>query len=228
MSLLFRVLAAIMSPLAALSPLPPAMPIDPPTELRFIQTIAAFLKDPYSITSVTLLRQLLLPSPSSTNIDLATHIATSLGALHTLRVQIRHVLEDRMAMRVVQRDTAASAKTHAGMPGDVDAPLLGRAQRAWGKGGADIWDARKVGVFLVRAVRAWTASLAPTEKERVFKEVATLLKDVLQEMDERVEDGGKTGNGFNDYDTAAAVGRVLFEMTDYVKTLKCVFFLLFL
>ncbi|KAH8100754.1 hypothetical protein DFH11DRAFT_1670081, partial [Phellopilus nigrolimitatus] len=171
-----------------------------------------------SITSLILLRQLL---------HVATQIATFLSALHTSRVQIRRVLEDCMAMHVVQRDTAASA-THAVTPGNVDASLLERAQRAWGKDGADVWDARKVGVFLVRAVRAWIASLAPTEKERVFKEVAALLKDVLQEMDERVEDGGETGNGFNDYDTASAVGRVLFEMTDYVKTLKCVFFLLLL
>ncbi|KAH8115123.1 hypothetical protein DFH11DRAFT_147335 [Phellopilus nigrolimitatus] len=219
MPLLFRVLAAVMSPLAALSARPPATPIDPPTELRVIKIVAAFLKGPYSITSLILLRQLLLPSPSSSNIDVATQIATSLGALRTLRVQIRRVLEDRMAMRVVQRDTAASA-THAGTPGDVDAPLLERAQRAWGKDGADVWDARKVGVFLVRAVRAWTACPAPAEKERVFEEVAALLKDVLQEMDERVQDGGETGNGFNDHDTAAAVGRVLFEMTNYVKTLK--------
>ncbi|KAH8115545.1 hypothetical protein DFH11DRAFT_1585292 [Phellopilus nigrolimitatus] len=218
MPLLFRVLAAVMSPLAALSPRPPATPIDPPTELRVIKTVAVILKGPYSITSLILLRQLL---------HVTTQIATFLGALRTLRVQIRRVLEDCMAMRVVQRDTAASA-THAVTPGNVDASLLERAQRAWGKDGADVRDARKVGVFLVRAVRAWTASLAPTEKERVFKEVAALLKDVLQEMDERVEDGGETGNGFNDYDTASVVGRVLFEMTDYVKTLKCVFFLLFL
>ncbi|KAH8113694.1 hypothetical protein DFH11DRAFT_1600597 [Phellopilus nigrolimitatus] len=168
MPLLFRVLAAVMSPLAALSPHPPATP----TELRVIKTVAAFLKGPYSITSLILLRQFL---------HVATQIAPSLGALHTLRVQTRRVPEDRMAMRVVRRDTAASA-THAVTPGN----------------------------------------------ERVFEEVAALLKDVLQEMDERVEDGGETGNGCNDYDTAAAVGRVLFEMTDYVKTLKCVFFLLFL
>ncbi|KAH8107397.1 hypothetical protein DFH11DRAFT_1637817, partial [Phellopilus nigrolimitatus] len=49
---------------------------------------------------------------SSANIDVATQIATSLGVLRTLRVQIWRVLEDCMTMRVVQRDTAASA-THA-------------------------------------------------------------------------------------------------------------------
>ncbi|KAH8104338.1 hypothetical protein DFH11DRAFT_1883465 [Phellopilus nigrolimitatus] len=108
---------------------------------------------------------------SFANIDIATQIATSLGVLRTLRVQIWRVLEDCMTMRVVQHDTAI------------------RDAR-----GADVWDARKVGVFLVRAVRVWTASPAPTEKERVFEE----------EMDERVKDCGETGNGFNDYDTASA------------------------
>ncbi|KAH8114026.1 hypothetical protein DFH11DRAFT_1768736 [Phellopilus nigrolimitatus] len=216
--LLFRVLPAVMFPYAALSPRPPATTITPPTELQAIKTVAALLNAPPSLP--VFVRQLLLPSPSSSaNIDVAAQIATSLGVLRTLRVQLRRVLEDCMAMRVVQRDTAASP-THAGTPGDLGFPLLERALCAWGRDGAGVRDAHKVGVFLVRAVRAWTAWTAPAGKERVSEEVAALLKDVLQEMDERVEDGGGP-RANSTITTRRPPSASYFSIrNDYVKTLK--------
>lgn len=129
-----------------------------------------------------------------------------------------------MAMRAVQRGTASST-THTGAPASMstydDANMLERAKRAWTKEGATVWDARKVAFFLVKAIRAWNESTLPADKECIFEEIAGLLKDVLQEMDDRARDRDfGADKDFNDNDTGGAVGRTLYELMTYVKTLR--------
>ncbi|THH07243.1 hypothetical protein EW145_g3510 [Phellinidium pouzarii] len=228
MPLLFRILSSGMSPLPLMSIHTPALFKSQSIEGRVVKTIEALLSGPYTTTCLLLLRKLLSPSlpvDRSTYYDTNPEIQveTSLGALRMLHLQIRRVLEDHMAMRFMQRDMSFSA-THAGTPGStsaLDQQFIERAQRAWKMEGAGIWDARTVGFFLCKSIRAWIFYPLPTEKERIFEEVAGLLRDVLQELEDRGEDRATTlDNDFNDNDTAGAVGRALYEMTTYVNTLQ--------
>ena len=150
-------------------------------------------------------------------------VKVALGALRTLRLQVRKVLEDRIAMRLIQRDIAASA-TPAGTPSSVQSlnkALEERAQRAWKTEGGGVWDARKIGVYLCRAIREWIAFPGPADKEKIFEEISGLLKDVLEELDDRLEDReSHLDRDFRDWDTGAAVGQALSEMMNYVKSLR--------
>ncbi|EJD04692.1 uncharacterized protein FOMMEDRAFT_119898 [Fomitiporia mediterranea MF3/22] len=217
MPLLLRILSAVMSPLP---PLSPGITKRNPVEHRVLKTITALLTGPYATTCLILLRQLLLPVPGG---DVVTQVRTSLGALRALRQQIRTVLEDRMAMRIVQRGTSSSA-TPSGAPASavvLDDYLIERAQRAWTKEGAAVWDARKVSFFLVKAIQEWNDTAIPTDKERILEEIAGLLHDVLQEMDDRFDDQDfLAGKDFHDADTGGAVGRTLHELMKYVKGLR--------
>ncbi|TDL27131.1 hypothetical protein BD410DRAFT_763455 [Rickenella mellea] len=232
--LLFRILSQFMSPLPIISlPLAHRSPTTeapaPLVEKTVTEAITSLLQGPYSTTCLILLKKSLLPFPDSSQ-SAETQVRIAVGAHRTLRHHIRGSLEDRLAMLFISRDAARSAN-HAGAPGSMALGeyVLERAQRAWKKDGNAPWDARKIGYLLSRAVKAWI-SWTPSEdakgkdkeesaivgKEKVLEEVAGLLKDVLQEMDDRAED---------DYDdsydeNASAVGEILFELANYVRPLK--------
>lgn len=243
--LLFRSLASFMSPLPVISlPLSPRSPITEnlpqlTLEARVIKAISALLNGPYSTTCLILLKRHLLPTATAPH-----QTKTAVGAHRALRLHIRRVLEDRLAMFYIARN-ASSTATPAGAPGvmSIDAYVLERAQRAWRKEGNAAWDARKIGFLLSRAVRAWIAwpgeghceaDLAGREKEmwkekeaavgmgmgreKVLEEVAGLLKDVLQEMDDRAEDDSE--ESYDDH--ASAVGEILHELMNYIRPLKYV------
>lgn len=219
MPMLFSILSAVMS---TLPPLSPSRPNPNPIELAVFKLLTSLLTGTYATTCLILLRQLLMPVAEA---DVDTQVRTSLGAMRTLRVQIRTVLEDQMAKRVVERGASFSA-THAGAPAStvgLNDYLIKRAQRAWAKEGA-AWDARKVSFFLVKAIRAWNTKSLSVDKERVFEEIAYLLNDVLQEMDDRLDDrdfpSDKDIKDLSDADTGSAVGRALYELMAYVKTLR--------
>lgn len=224
--LLFRILSSIMSPLPVISPRPPVTTERQSIEHHIIKTITALLSGPYATSSLIILKRLLLPLPSSTEASdaiMAKQIKISLGAVRTLRLQVRHVLEDRMAVRYVQRDMSMTA-THAGTPSSMmtlDQHLLDRAERAWRKEGAAIWDARKISFLLVRSIKAWIdipCSLSNvTCREKIFEEIAGLLKDVLYELDDKEYD---QDSELDDSDTAGAVGETLYQLMAYVKTLR--------
>ncbi|KAI5117180.1 hypothetical protein M0805_008159 [Coniferiporia weirii] len=225
---LFRILSAIMTPLPPLSMYTLSSPKNESIENRVVRMIASLLSGPYTTTCVILLRKLMGPASSSSlgveiGTDPITQIKTSLGALRTLRLQVRRVLEDRMAMRFVQSDMSLTA-THAGTPGSalaLDQQLIDRAQRAWRMEGSGMWDARKVAFSLRMSIQAWSSYALAGNRDMLFEEVASFLKDVLQELDDRSEDRAYSSDGdFNDNDTAGAVGRTLLEMMNYVRTLR--------
>ncbi|KAL5510981.1 hypothetical protein ACEPAG_3700 [Sanghuangporus baumii] len=219
MPMLFRILSAVISPLPPLSP----SRLNPnPVEHAVFKLLTALLTGTYANTCLILLRQYLQPVA---DMDINAKTRTSLGAMRTLRVQVRTVLEDQMAKRVLERGTSFSA-THAGTPAStigLEDYVIKRAQRAWAKEGA-AWDAQKVSFFLVKAIRAWNDSNFPIDKERIFEEIAYLLNDVLQEMDDRLDDQdfppGKDVKDLSDTDTGSAVGHVLYELMAYVQTLR--------
>ena len=214
--LLFRTLASIMSELSTLSPVQAKRKT---TEHRIAEALGALLWGSQGTTCLDILRQSLAPRVGSTS----TQIKESTGAVRALRLQIRLVLEDRMAARMLQRNAALSA-TPAGAPAlspVLESNLIDRARRAWSKESSAMWDARKVSYFLVKAVKSWNQTGMTQDKEVIFAEMAGLLKDVLFEMDDRAEDREGTSN--TDYDdnvTGSAVGRALAELVKCVKDLK--------
>lgn len=231
--LLFRLLSALMPALPPLTPHASSEHQNDPVEHRLVRTVTALFSGPYSTTCLILLRKLMAPTsmPSAGNsfddealsklyLDMAK---VSRGAIRVLRLQIRQVLEDRMAMRFLQRDIATMA-TPAGAPGSAQSlskSLEERAQRAWKTEGAGVWDARKVGFFLCRSIQVWIAFPAPIDKEKIFEEIAGLLKDVLEELDDRLEDRETTlDRDFRDNDTGTAVGQALAELMNYVRSLR--------
>lgn len=228
--LLFRMLSTFMSPLPTLSPTA-SLSDRSPVEYRVVNAISALLSGPYTTNSTILLKRHLVPSLSE------DEVKSSLGAMRMLRLQIRHVLEDRMAVRYVQRDVSATA-THSGAPssmGSIDEQVIfKRASRGWRKEGAAMWDARKISFLLVRSIKAWTAlpssPIINTAREQIFEDIAGLMKDVLHDLEDQgtlnstshnVDDQGASPNTLRDHnDTALAVGETLFELMSYVKTLR--------
>lgn len=214
-TLLFRTLASVMYDLSAISPTPPKRKT---TEHRISDILSSLLWGSQGTICLDILRRSLVPGEDPS----FTRIKESTGAVRALRLQIRVVLEDRMAARVLQRNAALSA-TPAGAPAlspVLESHLIDRAKRAWSKESSAMWDARKVSFFLVKAVKSWNRAEAAIDKEVIYAEMAGLLKDVLQEMDDRAED--REGTSSIDYDdnvTGAAVGRALTELV------KCVRFL---
>lgn len=223
-------LSTFMSPLPTLSPTA-SLSDRSPVEYRVVNAISALLSGPYTTNSTILLKRHLVPSLSE------DEVKSSLGAMRMLRLQIRHVLEDRMAVRYVQRDVSATA-THSGAPssmGSIDEQVIfKRASRGWRKEGAAMWDARKISFLLVRSIKAWTAlpssPIINTAREQIFEDIAGLMKDVLHDLEDQgtmnctphnVDDQGASPNTLRDHnDTALAVGETLFELMSYVKTLR--------
>ena len=230
--LLFRMLSTLMSPLSTISPASSSADLSP-TEIRVVKAISSLLGGPYTTKAIILLKRHLVPDQSDAS--------TSLGAVRMLRMQIRQVLGDRMAVRCVQRDVSSSA-THSGAPSSTQSIdenlILERAKRGWRKEGAAIWDACKISFLLVKAIKAWIAypsDLATNAaREQIFEEITGILKDVLHEMEDeglsrnnaRDEMDGRNasleraGTLFNHNDTASAVGGTLMELMNYVKTLQ--------
>lgn len=228
--LLFRLLSALITPLPSLSPHSSPEVQNDPVELRLVRLVALLLSGPYGSTCLILVRKLIAPAGIVQDGNLSLRDTPDMervciGALRVLRLQVRQVLEDRMAMRLVQRDVAATA-TPAGAPGSfhsLNKALEERAQRAWKSEGAGVWDARKIGLYLCRSIKAWIAFTGPVNKDRIFEEIASLLKDVLEELDDRLEDRQTImDRDFRDNDTGTAVGTVLEEMMNYVDSLRWV------
>ena len=217
--LLFRVLASVMADLPTLSPAPPKRKT---TEIRIVELLGKLLWGTHGTTCLDILRQSMAPRVSDEGEIIGdSQIKESAGAIRTLRLQIRLVLEDRMAVRIVQRGASFSA-TPAGVPASsLESYLIDRAKRAWSKESAAMWDARKVSYFLVKAIRGWSQTDLDLNKEVILAEIAGVLKDVLMEMEDRVEDQeGPFVGKFEDNVTGAAVGRALAELVSCVKVLQ--------
>lgn len=227
---LSQILATYMSQLSAVSlPVAPRPPTSDQQaiELRVLKIANALLTGPYSIACLTHLKRSLLPTEGA-EADPEVRVKISTGSVRMLRLQIRQVLEDRLAANTISSDSFDSA-TYAGTPGlvSIDQHLLDRAQRGWQKERNMPWDAKKIGTLLNKAIRAWIAFPSPVPfvpgresngKETVLEEVASVLKDVLEEMERQGEN--HTYISYNE--TMRAVGETLLELVSYIKSLRYV------
>lgn len=227
--LLFRILASYMTPLPVVSvPTEIGKPLNQQQDIerKTVEIITFLLNGTFSTTCLIILKRHLGPAQSIK--DDTALVKTSLGAHRTLRLQIRQVLGDRLAKLHITRQASASAN-HAGAPGQIlgDKYLLERAERAW-KDTNLVWDARRVSYLLVQAIKSWLAwkpsesdtNSSYVKRERVFGEVAALLKDVLYELDERnLESWDREPDPD---DTPSAVGETLIELVKVLKTMTWV------
>jgi hypothetical protein len=224
--LLFRILAFNMSPLPVISVSSERhKPANERQEIehQVVKMVSALLGGPYSTAFLILLKRHLGPFPAD-GTDMAL-VTSSLGAHRALRLQIRQVLEDRLALLFFSRQTSGTAN-HAGVPSQIpgDQYVFERADRAWKRDSNAVWDARKVSYLLMKSINDWlewtprsldaAASLAG--RENVFEEIAGLLKDVLQELDDRGEED--VLEEVQD-STVDAVGETLSELVKVVKTI---------
>ena len=178
-------------------------------------------------------------SPQYTGSRMALLI--SRGAHRTLRIYVRRALSARLARAYISRETP-TAYSHSGDPGHLELEVDLMA-KAWPKDdysshsagiGSNGWEAGSLGRALAQSVGAWVdynlEVTAPSKlesqhmsalenerqgKDEILEEIAGLLKDILQELDVRLEE-----NGTLDDEEAEVVGLALFKLSGYVLPLK--------
>ena len=179
------------------------------------------------------------PNPQYTVSRMALLI--SRGAHRTLRIYVRRALSARLARAYISRETS-TAYSHSGATGQTELEVDLMA-KAWPKDdysfhsagiGSNGWEAGSLGRALAQSVGAWvdynleiTTSFKPESqqmlalenerqgKDEILEEIAGLLKDILQELDVRLEE-----NGTMDDEEAEVVGLALFKLSGYVLPLK--------
>jgi tuberous sclerosis protein 2 len=170
-------------------------------------------------------------------------ILTSLGAHRTLRHHVRRALYARIARTCISRD-ASYGYSHSGAPAHIELQKEWMEQ-AWPKEdfgpssvglGGNGWDAARMGKALADSVGAWIAyqfadfNTFNTEEERqtelecvrqgkeeILEEGAGILKDILQELDTRLDERAEL-----DEDEARVIGLTLSRLSDYILPMKCV------
>ena len=168
----------------------------------------------------------------------------SRGAHRTLRIYVRRVLSARLARAYISREMSTT-NSHSEASGHMELEV-GLLANDWPKNdysshsagiGSNGWEAGSLGRALVQSVGAWVdynleiSTSSRTESQKMFtsenerqgkdeilEEIAGLLKDILQELDVRLED-----NGTMDDEEAEVVGSALFKLSGYVLPLKWVF-----
>ena len=164
----------------------------------------------------------------------------SRGAHRTLRIYVRRALSARLARAYISRETSTTY-LHSGGPGhmELEVDLM---EKAWPKDdyshsagiGSNGWEAGSLGRALAQSVGAWvdynleittsskleSQQMSALENERqgkdeILEEIAGLLKDILQELDVRLEESGTM-----DDEEAEVVGLALFKLSGYVLPLK--------
>lgn len=206
---LFRALAFFANPLPRLTVIPVSASVAESTpETQISETLTYLFTGPYTNSCMTILKKHLFPLQSS--------IETAVGAHRALRNYIRRGLTTRLARAYISRE-ASVGYSHSGAPGhmDVERDLM---ERAWPKEDFTMvagWDATKFGRVLAKSVEAWVKSDKGTES--VLEEVAGTLRDILQELDARDEEGATL-----DEEEASAVGETLYNLAGYIRLLKLV------
>lgn len=211
--LLFRILAFYATPFPRIS-LVPNTPRQHPIEIKIFDTLHLIVTGPFSTHCTILLKRFLFP-PSNLA---AGSIQTSVGALKTLRHSIRRGLINRLSRNHIIR--ASTEPTHSGAPThiDLESALM---ERAWAKDDTATWDLIRFRNVLCRAVKAWSEKDQDTQpnvvgasKEAVLNEIACLLNDVLQTLDQRYDDSEV------DDEEVSAFGDVLQQLVAYVRSLR--------
>ncbi|EPQ55778.1 hypothetical protein GLOTRDRAFT_138570 [Gloeophyllum trabeum ATCC 11539] len=202
--LLFRCLAHYAHPLPRLSldanhPHPA-----PPVEKRLRKTLYQLFTGPFASSCTLVLRRHLRPPDSP-----VPHTQTSLGAFRAARNMLRTALLSRLA-----KAKFTGSYTPSGAPAHIDAgPDV--MKYACLKEDLSAWETARVCRALHAPVKAWIALEADREaKEAVLEEAVGVVKDILQEVDERPEDDE------GDVEEAGALGQVLYQLALYADTLR--------
>ncbi|KAI0776801.1 hypothetical protein BD413DRAFT_229718 [Trametes elegans] len=213
--LLFRALAFYSTPLPRIS-LQPSVHPQGNFERRISDVLAKLVSGPYASSCKILLKRHFFPSHE---VNIHVSIQASVGALRTLRISLRQVLENRLARSYIER-ASVNEYSLAGVPTHLtlEQELMARA---WSQDESASWDLTRFAGVLARSAKAWVAEgqdMAPNviaaPKESVLYEIAAIVKDVIQAMDERGD------NEDVDDEEIAAIGRVLRELVVYVRSVK--------
>jgi tuberous sclerosis protein 2 len=170
-------------------------------------------------------------------------VMTSLGAHRTLRNHIRRALYARIARSYISRE-ATFGYSQSGAPSHLDLQQEW-IEKAWPKEdfapssagvGGNGWDAARIGKALADSVGTWIShqfdevgtynsqeerklvgEKEQQGKEEILEEASGILKDILQELDTRVDERSEL-----DEDEARVIGLTLLKLTEYILPLKCV------
>ncbi|KAI0668839.1 hypothetical protein C8Q78DRAFT_212015 [Trametes maxima] len=213
--LLFRALAFYSTPLPRVS-LQPSDPHQNGLEKRISGVLGELVSGPYASSCKTLLKRHFFPSAQATQ---QVSIQTSAGALRTLRISMRQLLESRLARAYIQRGSSVEYSP-AGVPTRLDLEP-GLIKRAWGEDESASWDLTRFASVLARAAKAWIAleqetilNVVAAPKEAALHEIAAIVKDVIQAMDQRGD------NEDVDDEEITAIGQILRELVVYIRTVK--------
>ncbi|KAF9005255.1 hypothetical protein BDQ17DRAFT_1541218 [Cyathus striatus] len=239
---LYRALAFCAAPLPRLTVLPrPSKKSTLEEQVSEIQN--SLLSGPYSSTCILVLKRHLSPPNNSANgsvfadsLQMAT--MTSLGAHRTLRNFIRRGLSTRLARAYISRE-ATTAYSHTGAPAHMEMEM-DLMEKAWPKDdytplpgsiGNNTWDAGNLGKSLASSIGSWAEwdpssssdggekskwEKAQQGKEKVLEEAAGILKDILQELDERDDESVDL-----DEEEAEVVGDALRNLAGFVLHVRC-------
>ncbi|KAH9922333.1 uncharacterized protein BXZ73DRAFT_91620 [Epithele typhae] len=185
-------------------------------EQRISVVLAKLVGGPYASACKLLMKRHFFPSSEA---GFPASVQTSTGALRTLRLSVRGVLESRLARAYIEHMSSV-AYSPAGLPAHL-AVERGLMERAWAKDETSAWELTRFANVLSRATRAWISQIqevystevAP-RKEDVLLEIAAIVKDVIQAMEERSE-----GEEVDD-EEVEAVGRITRELAIYVRSQK--------
>lgn len=216
--LLFRALAFYATPLPRIS-LTPSESHQHNLEQTIVGLLSSLVTGPYSSTCTNLLKRCLFPAAQISHVN----IQTAVGALKTLRASIRETLITRLARAYIIRSSSveyspAGAPTHLNLEREL-------MKRAWSKDDSAPWDLIRFRTVLCRAVRAWADKeqdgrdeVTSMPKELVLDEIAAILKDVVQALDQKGE------SEETEDEEISAVGDILRELVAYVRQTKYVQF----
>ncbi|KAI0326816.1 hypothetical protein GY45DRAFT_1309846 [Cubamyces sp. BRFM 1775] len=212
--LLFRALAFYSTPLPRIS-LQPSVTHQNSLEKKISDVLSQLVSGPYASSCKILLKRHFFPSKEA---SLHVSIQASVGALRTLRISLRQLLESRLARAYISSATIESSP--AGVPTHLEMEK-GLLERAWSQDECQSWDLIRFASVLSRAAKAWISQEQETSpnviaapKEAVLHEIAAIVKDVIQAMDERGD------NEDVDDEEIAAIARILRELVEYVRAVK--------
>lgn len=215
--LLFRALSFHSTPLPRIS-IEHSTPRLHSLEHRISQILEKLVTGPYAAQCRILLKQYFFPDPQA---DLERTKQATLGALRTFRMALRGLLEGRLARGYIARASSVEYSP-AGVPTHltIERELM---ERAWAQDERAAWDLVRFTNVLSRATRAWIEveqEDSPLEvssaKEAILQEIAAIVKDVVQAIDQRGE-----GEEVDD-EEVEAVGRITRELVVYIRSLKYV------
>ncbi|KAI0742732.1 hypothetical protein C8Q80DRAFT_1273348 [Daedaleopsis nitida] len=214
--LLYRALKFFATSILPRISLQPSTPQQHTLETKVTELLNKLVAGPYASQCRIILKKHFFPSQAP---HPKVSIQTSAGALRAFRLSVRRVLEGRLARGYISR-ASSMEYSPAGVPTQI-ALERGLMERAWAKDEGAEWDLVRFANVLARATQAWIAQeleIHPLEtvltREAVLNEIAGVVKDVTQAIDERGE------NEEVDDEEIEAVGRIMRELAVYVRSLK--------